>query len=289
MRKQIMNKQTLKNDFLQIEYLTNSLWITGLTLTGSPNLLAELDNFPSVPTPYGDYHFRGGHRLWHAPESIPRSYVPDDDEVSVTELPDSVILERKTEPDTGIRKRIEIRLAAGRPSVTLTHTLVNDGLWPVELAPWAITQFRLGGTVILPLPIENIDPFGLQPNRQISLWPYTRINDPRIKLHDRFILVKADSMLPPLKIGSFNPHGWLAYWVDGILFRKSFEVISGSPYPDNNCNAEIYCGDQFVELESLAPLRVLKPGESAIHTERWDVIIGLDSVSEEARQAIINS
>ncbi len=284
-----MNKQTLKNDFLQIEYLTNSLWITGLSLAGGPNLLAELDNFPSVATPYGDYHFRGGHRLWHAPEAIPRSYIPDDDGISITELPDGVIMERKTEPDTGIRKRIEIHLATDKPSATLTHTLVNDGMWPVELAPWAITQFRLGGTAILPLPIENIDAVGLQPNRHISLWPYTRINDPRIKLDDKFILVIADSILPPLKVGSFNPHGWLAYWVDGILFRKSFEVFTGLLYPDNNCNAEIYCGDQFVELESLAPLRVLKPGESAIHTETWDVFTSLDSLPEDARQVIVNS
>lgn len=284
-----MKKSTLKNNFLQIDYLTNSLWITRLSLAGGPNLLAELDNFPSVPTQYGDYQFHGGHRLWHAPEAIPRSYIPEDNETSVAEMSDGVRLERKTEPDTGIRKRIEIHLATNKPSATLTHTLVNDGLWPVELAPWAITQFRLGGTAILPLPIEHIDPSGLQPNRQISLWPYTRINDPRIKLHDRFILVKADSILPPLKIGSFNPHGWLAYWVDGVLFRKSFESSAGLPYPDNNCNAEIYCGDQFVELESLAPLRVLKPGEATIHTETWDVFTSLDSLPEDARQVIVNS
>jgi hypothetical protein len=283
-----MTKRTLKNEFLQIEYMTTSPRVTGLFPAGKPNLLADLSDFPPVHTPYGDYHFHGGHRLWHAPEATPRSYIPDDDEITMTDLPDGVILEGKTEPGTGIRKRIEIRLAADKPSVTLTHTLINDGLWPVELSPWAISQFRLGGTVILPMPVGNSDAAGLLHNRQLSLWPYTRMNDPRVKWDDKFILFKADA-LPPFKVGYFNPHGWLAYWLDGVLFRKTFDVHAGLPHPDNNCNAEMYCGDQFVELESLAPLKILNPGDSVNHAETWDVFNGMDSVPEEIRQVLAAS
>ncbi len=256
-----MNKRHLKNNFLQIEYLTTSQRISGLVPAGKSNLLADLSDLPPISTPYGDFHFRGGHRLWHAPEAMPRTYIPDVGEMKITDLPDGVILETQTEPGTGIRKRIEIHLAVDQPSVTLTHTLINDGLWPVELSPWTITQFRLGGTVILPLPVGNADAAGLLHNRQFSLWPYARINDPRLKLDDRFILFKADAILPPFKIGYFNSSGWLAYWVDEILFRKTFDVHAGLPHPDNNCNAEMYCGNQFVELESLAPLGTLNPGE----------------------------
>ncbi len=270
-----MNKRTLKNDFLQIEYLTTSLRITGLIYGGKPNILADLNNLPPIYTPYGDFHFLGGHRLWHSPEAIPRTYIPDQP-VIVTELPDGVLLEAKTEPGTGIRKRIEIRLAAGKPSATLTHTLINDGLWPVELSPWAITQFRLGGTVILPMPIDNADKAGLLHNRQFSLWPYTRINDPRLILDDSFVLFKAEASLPPFKIGYFNSHGWMAYWLDGVLFRKTFEAQVGLAYPDNNCNAEMYCNDQFVEAESLAPLNILNPGDSADHVETWELFDTLE-------------
>lgn len=281
-----MNKRTLKNDFLQIEYLTTSLRIVGFIPAGKPNLLADLSGAAPVITPYGDYHFLGGHRLWHAPEAMPRSYIPDDGGIAITDLTDGVIIEGKTEPGTGIRKRIEIRLAADKPSVTLTHTLINDGLWSLELAPWAITQLRLGGDVILPMPIGNSDAAGLLHNRQISLWPYTRINDPRLKLDDKFILFKADALLPPFKIGYFNSHGWLAYWLDGVLFRKTFDALAALPYPDNNCNAEIYCGDQFVELETLAPLKILNPGASINHTETWDIFYDLDFLPSEARQLI---
>jgi hypothetical protein len=267
----MMTEQILKNDFLQIEYLTNSLRIVGLTHAGKTNMLADLSSLPPIPTVYGDFFFHGGHRLWHSPEAMPRTYIPDGGGLDVTVLPDGVALEAQTEPGTGIRKRMEIRLAPDRPSVTLTHTLLNEGLWPVELAPWAITQCRLGGTVILPMPVGIVDPAGLLPNRQISLWPYARINDPRLKLDDEFVLFNADAALPPFKIGCFNPHGWMAYWLDGVLFRKSFEAQIESTYPDNNCNAEMYCNDQFVELESLGPLKVVKPGESNVHMETWEL------------------
>jgi hypothetical protein len=256
----------------------------GFMPTGKPNMLADLGDF-SVPTPYGDYYFRGGHRLWHAPEAMPRTYIPDLP-ITITDLPDGVVLEAPTEQGAGIRKRIEIRLATDKPSVTLMHTLINDGLWPVELAPWAISQFRSGGTVILPMPVGNTDPAGLLHNRQFALWPYARINDPRLKLGDEFILFKADALLPPFKIGYFNPHGWLAYWLDGVLFRKTFGAQTDSIYPDNDCNAEMYCNDKFVELESLAPLGVLKPGVEVKHIETWEVFDNMDVLSAEIRSAL---
>ena len=280
-----MNKRALKNDFLQIEYLTASQRVMSLSLTGKPNMLADISSAPPIQTPWGDFHFRGGHRLWHAPEAMPRTYAPDTGEMKITDLPNGVILETQTEPGTGIRKRIEIRLAADKPSATLTHTLINDGLWPVELAPWTITQFRLGGTAILPMPVGNVDAAGLLPNRQISLWPYTRLNDPRLSLRDDYVIFKADA-LPPFKLGYFNPHGWLAYWLDGILFRKTFDVQPNLLHPDNNCNAELYCGDQFVELESLAPLTILNPGAMVNHVETWDVFEGMKSLPEDVQRLL---
>jgi hypothetical protein len=279
-----MEKRIIKNDFLQLEYLTDSLRIMGLAPVGKTNLLADMSDSPPLPTPYGDFHFLGGHRLWHAPEGMPRTYIPDTPP-SITEISEGVILEAQTEAGTGIRKRIEIHLAKDKPSVTLTHTLINDGMWAVELAPWAITQFRLGGTVILPLPVGNVDEAGLLHNRQFSLWPYASFNDPRLILGDEYILFKADA-LPPFKIGYLNTHGWLAYWLDDVLFRKTFDANTEATYPDNNCNAEIYCNDKFVELESLAPLRKLSPGEEATHVETWEVLDGIDSLPVEAQKML---
>jgi hypothetical protein len=280
-----MERQVLKNDFLQIEFLTNALRIVGLTPAGKTNLLADLSDLASISTKYGDFYFHGGHRLWHAPEAMPRTYIPDQ-ELTVTDLPDGVLLDAQTEPGTGIRKSIEILLAKDKPSLRLIHTLINDGLWTVELSPWSITQFRLGGTVILPMPVGNSDSAGLLHNRQFAFWPYTRINDPRLKLDDPYISFEANALMPPFKLGYFNPHGWLAYWLDGVLFRKTFTVHAGLPYPDNNCNAEMYCNNRFVELESLGPLTKLVPGASIKHVESWELATGVESFPEELRKLL---
>jgi hypothetical protein len=273
--------QLLENQFLQLEYLANSARIVRFSLKGKDNLFAELEKEP-LQTPYGKFHFRGGHRLWHAPEAMPRTYIPDG-EVQITELPDGLLLDTPTEVGTGIHKQIEIKLARDKASLTLTHTLINEGMWAVEFAPWAITQFRQGGTVILPMPVGNADPAGLLHNRQLSIWPYTRMNDPRVRWDDEFILFKADSLLPPFKIGYFNSHGWMAYWVDGVLFRKTFDVKAGLSHPDNNCNCEMYCNHLFVELETLGPLTALAPGASVTHVETWDVFAGLESLPGNAQ------
>ncbi|MDR3577146.1 MAG: hypothetical protein P4L50_25070 [Anaerolineaceae bacterium] len=55
-------------------------------------------------------------------------------------------------------------------------------------------------------------------------------------------------------------------------------------FPDNNCNAESYCHSDFVELESLAPLNKLAPGNSVYHIETWELYDRLeqDFIPEKA-------
>ena len=72
--------RTLANKHVRLDYLTTAgPRIVRLTLAGSDdNLFAEVADI-KIPTPYGDYSLFGGHRLWHSPEAMPRSYMPDND------------------------------------------------------------------------------------------------------------------------------------------------------------------------------------------------------------------
>lgn len=267
----VLSTRTLVAGSLELDYLdTAGPRIVGLRYKGSANLLASVPEI-SIPTPYGDYHYMGGHRLWYAPEAMPRSYVPDNDGMTISDQPDGVLLQGKQEIGTGICKSIEIHLLPDHSQVSLKHTLVNESLWDVELAPWTITMFRLGGVAILPFQSESVDMNGLLPNRYISLWPYSKINDPRLRFDDDFIFVSAKPDLPLFKVGTFNPRGWIAYWNQGVLFRKKFSVQTDETHPDNGCNAEIYCDEHFIELESLAPLIKLTAGSSISHTENWEL------------------
>jgi len=266
----------LENDNLRLEYLkTAGPRIVRLSLKDRPNLLAEMPD-AALETPLGTYHFRGGHRLWCAPESLPDTYAPDNDGLKEDKFEGGVRLIGKPEPSTGIVKMIEIRLSPVQAALTLRHELRNNGLLSVELAPWTLTMLRLGGMAILPQPIGNMDAAGLLANRILALWPYTQINDPRLHLYDDFILIDASASSLHAKIGYYNPHGWLAYWLDGVLFRKTFYVCENATYPDRGCNTEIFFDRNVIELETLGQLGRLEPGQSFFHTETWEFFDSLD-------------
>ncbi len=281
--------ESLGNGHVRLEYLADvgpriaRLFSVRLSI----NLLAELPE-AGRDTPYGRFRFMGGHRLWHSPEALPRTYIPDQ-AVTLQPLVDGVRLSAAVEPGSGIAKAMEIHLAPSNAVVTLRHEIRNNGLWAVELAPWALTMLRLGGTVILPQPVGNLDSDGLLPNRQLTIWPYTNVQDARLQLADDFILVKAQAALPPCKIGYFNPQGWIACWLDGMLFVKRYTPQRAAAFPDGGCNTEMYCNDRFVELETLGPLTQLAPGETSVHEESWELYDGLEQpfLPEDVRQRLM--
>jgi hypothetical protein len=266
--------RVLENSFLQLEVLENSARIVRLSLKGKSNLFADLGS-TTIDTALGSFRMRGGHRLWHAPESMPRTYIPDDIGGELTPIPGGVRMDLPAEPWTHIAKAIEVQLNPDGPQVTVRHELRNEGAWPVQFSAWGLTMFRLGGVAVLPQAIGNVDEAGLLPNRQLILWPYTRIDDPRLILRDDFILARPTPAMP-LKFGYFNPHGWVAYWLDGMLFVKRFDVTAGASFPDHGCNSECYFNQRFIELESLSSLQTVPPMESLTHTELWEVYDRLD-------------
>jgi len=271
--------RVLRNQYLRLEFLAAAgpRLVRCAPLTAGAqaggNLLAEVPDF-KFNTAYGDFHFRGGHRLWHAPEAAPRTYVPDDDGLTIEETPGGVKLIGPVEAATGFRKSIEIQLQPDRPAVTLRHELQYSGAWPVEAAPWAITQLQLGGIGVLPQPAGAVNG-ELLPNRQLALWPYASWRDPRLELGDDFMLFRAEAR-PPFKIGYRNTHGWLGYWRAGVFFLKRFDQPGSGPYPDFGSNAEMYCNDAFFELETLGALTRVEPGQTLTHVEVWEIYRGLD-------------
>jgi len=240
--------------------------VVRLGFVGGPNLFAELPQH-SQTTPYGDWHLYGGHRLWHSPESLPRSYYPDNDPCLVETGEDWVSVAQPVEPPTGIAK--SIRLSLGEGYFEVEHNLTNEGLWPVELAPWALSVMAPGGAAVLQAATAQ-DPQNLLPNRTLVLWPYTDLTDPRLTFGRELIVLRQSvDAAGPIKIGLNNDGGWAAYVLGQQLFLKRFSVDVFADYPDNGCTVECYTNPEMLELESLGPLVLLEPSESTYHTEHW--------------------
>lgn len=267
----------LENAFLRLEYLsTGGPRIVRLFAGGSDfNLLAEMPDF-SIATPHGDYHFIGGHRLWHSPEAMPRTYIPDDYGLQVQELEDGVRLLQPAEGPTSIQKTLEIHLHPNEAAVTLHHRLENTGLWPVELAPWAITQLQHGGVAIVPQQRPDDPRNLLLPDRLLAIWSYTVLADPRLHLADDYVLVDGNAAQPPCKVGLLNKRGWAGYLNHGVLLLKRFSLRFDGALPDYGVNTEVYVDHRFIELETLGPMTMLQPGQWVGHTETWELISGID-------------
>jgi len=256
--------------------------IVSFALSEDSNVLAELPELV-VPTDLGGYSFRGGHRLWHSPERMPLSYVPDNGPVDVRETAEGLELSQLVEEQTGIQKKLVIRTNSAGPSLSIDHILTNLGNSPIELAPWAITMFPLDGVAVLPVSAESSD--DLRPSQHLAIWPYSRLNDPRLHFVDSSLVVQGRAG-DRCKLGFSNRVGWMAYWQPGTIFIKQANFEPNRTYPDLNSSSEFFINESFLELETLGPLEEIQPDQSITHRERWSLLDAPHKLSLDEKSII---
>jgi hypothetical protein len=248
--------------------------------------LDDQNIFHEVPEDAGvvggdQFRLYGGHRLWVWPE-IERTYFPDNRPVAVfskdrmTHFTSPV---EDTAPGTRLRKGFEITLEESGSSVRITHRVTNHGDAATDLAIWCPTMMRGGGRAILPLPPRAaMDKDHYQSVGPLTLWSFTDLADPRWIFGTEFIQLRQhsspQSRFREQMTGTYNPAGWGAYYRESSLFVKRSAVLPGT-YPDFGCNFEIFTNPEFLELETLAPLVHLSPGETCSHIEVWSLFRNL--------------
>jgi hypothetical protein len=248
-------------------------------LAGGENILGlHLD--AKVETRLGEWRPYGGHRLWIAPENMPLAYAPDNEAVEYfIENDFSVRLFQPLENATRTQKEIIVSLSENGSGATIEHRITNYGKKRIEIAAWALTIMRAGGVAIVPN--EDFRPYGaetLLPVRNLTLWSYTDLTDPRWRFEKNSIRLRVDENLPDAqKIGVLNRKGWAAYARENLLFVKRFDFDENARYPDMNSNTEIYTAGAFVELESLSPLQKIGASESIVYTENWRLFEGIEA------------
>lgn len=240
--------------------------------TGEINELCEIEETRGV-SGGDDWRIYGGHRLWHSPESATRTYVPDNNPVRWEEIPGGIRTLQDVEGLTGIEKQMDITISVEGTGVSVHHRLINRGSWPVELSVWSITAMACSGREVVP---QRSKDTGLLPNRLISLWPYSRLDDPRVIWGGRYIILTQDPLnKAAFKFGVPNASGWAAYFNHGNLFVKYFQYFENAQYPDFGVSYETYVNDRMLEMESLSPLALLSPEADVTHAEEWELFRGV--------------
>ena len=64
--------------------------------------------------------------------------------------------------------------------------------------------------------------------------------------------------------------------------QRPLITIPGATYPDFGCNVELFTNADMLEVESLAPLVTLDPGQETEHVERWFLFKGVTAPADDA-------
>lgn len=218
----------------------------------------------------GVWHIRGGHRLWVGPEYLPRTYYPDNEPVEYKITKNGVILTPPLQVWNNLQYVIEIAMEEDG-TVKLCHQITNKAPFASEFAPWALSVLAKDGFEVFPQPTKDT---GFLSNRQMALWPYTRLTDDRVYWGDKYITLKQDKNAEvPFKVGINCDFGWAAYFLGGDMFVKRFDYNENATYPDGGMNFETYTSHAFLEMESLGELKSVQPGETVCHNETWQYFI----------------
>jgi hypothetical protein len=224
----------------------------------------------------GDWDMLGGHRVWvtrPGADEPEETYAADNGACAVAVGHDGLTVTGALDPVHRLRRGISVRvLQPGRVEVENFVRNESDMLWSGGL--WAITCTVPGpqSTYIAPL-------------GDGSGWDYTTIvtfrtwggghggvgfgDDQFETTRDAFLLrpagrenkrmIKAD----PGILALHDP-------ARGMVFAKHAAYQPGGDYPlGTNLALYIGPGNFVVEMESMAPVVTLKPGQSSTHTETW--------------------
>ncbi len=213
----------------------------------------------------------GGHRFWHSPESMPRTYIPHDLPIDYEILENGVTVSVDAK-QIGIRNIMTATMNA-EGEITVKHIAENIGQWPMEFAPWCISVFEHGGLEVIPVAKRDA---GYLPNRTVMLWSYSDAKDSRFEMDNKYICMTTSpdgnaENSNAFKMGINCENGFAMYFNHNNLFVKKFGYIDGAKYPDNGCNFESYTNFKIMEIESLGALSNLNPGEKTEYTEVWNL------------------
>lgn len=236
--------------------------------TGGPNLLHE-NRSQQGRSGEDTWQARGGHRLWIAPET-PETYALDNSAVEVSVDGNAIRASGPVEPETGLRKVIEVRLAEAGTRADVRHELWNQGSETKTIAPWAITALAPGGVAFARFPVRGTFPHSLQPTHPLVMWAYTDFSDPRWSFTRQFLILRQGPGNSQ-KAGLYCEDMLLGYLLGDTLFLKRAEAQPAASYCDFGCSLEMYTDGDMLELETLGPVTALEPGACVTHQEQWSL------------------
>jgi hypothetical protein len=181
------------------------------------------------------------------------------------------------DPVTGLQLTRELALSAGSTRLQIHETFRNISQRELTWSIWGICQ--------VPGQLEPSQPFSREARVYIPLNPKSIHADGFCYLiaekTDQWTKIANGRILQTSyggkvgKIGTDSEAGWATY-VDelhGFTFAQTYTVVPGAEYPDQGSTTEVFTQSSadvpYMELETLAPLKKLAPGEECSYDLDW--------------------
>jgi hypothetical protein len=226
------------------------------------------------PAPESDWSRVTGRTRWHPPEAF--DCLPLDARVEGSD----VLLSSRVDPHYGVRTVRRIHLDPARPEMTIETTY--ERIWGLSapIGIWIITQLKEPAAVYSRVPAA-----ALEAMKGVIL--LTKNPPPTLKVEDGLAGMTRDP-LAPYKLG-FESSSLLWMGEKHALRIESLRIMDAE-YPDKGSSAEVYTNPdplKYVELEMLGPLRMLKPGEKMVQTNRYTLFRRTDDTLEQQARRIL--
>ena len=216
----------------------------------------------------------GGDKTWPAPEAEWKNYTRysrwmpppgfDGEPATATMEGNTIVLTSPIDRFYGVRavRRIALRPDAAVLTITTIYERVTGS--PARIGVWVITQFKDPVAVYLPIPANSTFPNGHFVFRDTP-WP-------QLTARNGLIEVTRDPKANH-KLGSDADR---MLWVgETAMCLVDSPRVAGAEYPDRGASAEVYTNSDpkaYVELETLGPLSVMKPGNRIQQTNTYTLL-----------------
>lgn len=232
----------------------------------------------------------GGDKTWPAPQSewgqwTPRAWPPpagfDSEPLEAEVRGDRVVLKSPTDAHYGIRWEREIRLdpLQARMTVVTRYYKASETSLTNAVGIWTITQLKDPVTVVVPRTKPGLFPAGYDLQSEIT--------PPGLVVEPDWIRWVRDPKRSH-KIGT--DAGTLLWLGERLALRIDSPRLPEGIYPDRGSSAEVYTNPDplpYVELELLAPIRALSPGQDMAQTNTYTLFLRQEKGwAEEARRIL---
>ncbi|MBS1370458.1 MAG: hypothetical protein HPZ91_10935 [Lentisphaeria bacterium] len=245
--------------------------ITGWGLKGGENLLwnntsGTLDH-PNVPG-WKNY---GGDKVWLVPQKLrynafgseaPDRVIDGGPWKVVKRSASSVTIESGRSPYLNCFVTRTVTLDDRLPVLTVTTRVERFAPSPQPVEIWAVSQAKRPEYGLLDLAPD------LYP-RQPRFWQM-RLNRSEVKAEPFGDALEV--RFPAKSWDKLNSWGrFVASVYPDVIFLQDFDVADGGCFPERS-SAQLYIGDDYVEMECFSPLRHLQAGESMELAVRWTLL-----------------